>query len=174
MKMLAARSPRRPARAAQSGVTLIIALIMLVIIGLASVSLMRSSLNTDLVANNGRSQELATQAAQIALRYCETQLQEKPAGIVIQPAASPHVWETWSNWSGGTKVSIDLPSAMMQSANSSFIPAYLPQCLAEWATSGSTNQLIVTARGFSPDYAESSGRTTAGSVVWLQSFLLVN
>jgi hypothetical protein len=29
----------------------------------------------------------------------------------------------------------------------------------------------VTARGFSPDYTESSGRTTSGSVVWMQSIV---
>lgn len=171
------RHRRAPARLAprEKGVTLIIALIMLVIIGLASVSLMRNSLNTDLVANSGRSQELATQAAQIALRYCETQIQQKPVVIAIQAAATPPVWQTWTNWTGAGKLAIDIPDAVMQSANSSFLPAYKPQCLAEWSnTPAGSKNIIVTARGFSPDYAESAGRTTAGSVVWLQSFLLVS
>ena len=161
--------------AGQRGVTLIIALIMLVIIGLASVSVMRSSLNTDMVANNSRVQMLAMQAAQIGLQYCEQEVQKTVSGVPIKaaPAAGSEWWKTFSNWHGSGAVATTVPLSAMASSTSSTVPSIRPQCLAEKSNAfGTSNVLIVTARGFSPDYTrDSSGRTTGGSVVWLQSIL---
>jgi len=157
-------------------VTLIIALIMLVIIGLTSASIMRSSLNTDLVANNSRVQALATQAAQIALRYCEREVVKDTTkmAIGILAAKTPGNWESFSNWYGTGSVAVTVPATAMKSDNSSFSPTTLPQCLAEYDTSlAGVKVIVVTARGFSPDYSESEGRTTAGSVVWVQSRLRI-
>ena len=67
-------NPKRSAlrqRRGERGVALMVALVMLVIIGIASVSIMRGALSSDLIANNTRVQTLAMQAAQIGLRYCE-------------------------------------------------------------------------------------------------------
>ena len=64
---------RTGTRARQSGVALIVALVVLVIIGLTSAAVMRGALNSDLVTNNTRVQALASQAAQVALKYCEDQ-----------------------------------------------------------------------------------------------------
>jgi type IV pilus assembly protein PilX len=161
-----------PARR-QQGVTLIVALIMLVIIGLASVSVMRSALNSDLVASNSRVQMQAGQAAQLALQYCENDIQGAQT-IVWQPAPAvgqPRVWQSFANWYGNNKIASNVPAAVLASANSSYSPAYVPQCLIERAPAGLVNTLYVTARGFSPDYTESSGRTTSGSVVWMQSIV---
>jgi hypothetical protein len=47
------------------------------------------------------------------------------------------------------------------------LPAKKPECVVE-NLSGSG--VVITARGFSPDYAaDGSGYTTSGAVVWLQS-----
>ena len=158
----------------QRGVTLIIALIMLVIIGLTSAAVMRNSLNADTVANNSRVQALASQAAQIALRHCERMLESNPRVIQVQaakPAGTPGWWEeSLDNWDGNAVEVV--PESSMKSGDSTFAPAKLPDCMAEFHST-LAKTIIVTARGFSPDYAESEGRTTAGSVVWLQSILKV-
>jgi type IV pilus assembly protein PilX len=162
-------------RASQNGVTMVIALVMLVIIGLTSVAVMRSALNTDLGANNGRVQALAFQAAQIGLRYCEGRFND--SGFVIQPAVesgTPGWWQRAASWRGTPKATT-VPATSLASGNSSFTPAFLPQCLAEYTEevpgAGANTVIIVTARGFSPDYAENpvSGHSVSGSVIWLQS-----
>lgn len=55
----------------QQGLVLVIALIMLVIISLFTVTSIRSAISSESIANNTRMVELATQAADIALRHCE-------------------------------------------------------------------------------------------------------
>jgi Tfp pilus assembly protein PilX len=70
---MTSRSSSRVGGRAQQGVALIVALVMLVIIALMSVSVIRGSLTSDLIANNARSQSLAQQSAELALRYCERQ-----------------------------------------------------------------------------------------------------
>ena len=50
--MKARRQQANTSRARERGVTLIIALIMLIIIGLTSASVMRATLNSDQLANN--------------------------------------------------------------------------------------------------------------------------
>lgn len=163
----------RALRARERGVTLIIALIMLIIIGLTSASVMRATLNSDQVANNTRTQTLAHQAADVALRYCERQVTMVTPGIPIRAAQTPPAWESFASWYGGAKVANEVTAAAIGSAISSFTPSKLPECIAERSDEvAGAITIIVTARGFSPDYAESdTGRTTAGSVVWLQSKL---
>ena len=59
-------SPRR-----QQGLVLVVALIMLVIISLFTVTSIRSAISSESISNNTRMVELATQSADIALRHCE-------------------------------------------------------------------------------------------------------
>jgi type IV pilus assembly protein PilX len=179
------QSLRHCRKRTQQGVTMIVAMVMLVVIGLMSVSVMRSSLNADLIANNVRDQILAEQAANIALRYCEKR--STVAANVLTPTdndanpltPSPPYWSTFANWKNGdaaykaTKVPLDI----LKSGDSSFWPSKYPECLAENSVMNNgkgTAIVIVTARGFSTDYTEdSAGRTKTGSVVWLQSVLRV-
>jgi type IV pilus assembly protein PilX len=161
-------------RTAQQGVALIVALVMLVVIGLTSMAVMRGSLSADLVANNARVQTLASQQAQIALRYCERQLIEPDASRTItirDQLPVGYVWESFSNWFGAGKIADEVPAGLVASGDSSFVPATTPQCLAERnALPDGKGVFIVTARGFSPDFsADTDGRTLRGSVVWLQS-----
>jgi Tfp pilus assembly protein PilX len=64
-------SARRARPATQRGVVLIIALVMLVVISLLTTLSIRSAVSTESVSGNVRTTELASQAAEIALRYCE-------------------------------------------------------------------------------------------------------
>ena len=52
----------------QRGVTLLVVMVMLVVIGLVSASAMRQAANADLISNNARMEHLANQGAETALR----------------------------------------------------------------------------------------------------------
>ena len=58
----------------QSGVSLIIVLIMLGVIALTSAATLRNASSNERVSNNFRMQVLAQEYAEAALRYCESQL----------------------------------------------------------------------------------------------------
>jgi len=166
MKKYASSCPRS---ANQGGVALIVALVVLVVIGLASAAVMRGALSSDLVANNARVQTLANQAAQVALRYCEAQL---VAGTIApRPAATPLEWETFTNWTDSA-MKHDVPEEYLKSELSTYWPSQMPQCMAQYSTAGTATTIVVTARGFSPDFAaDTNGSTLSGSVAWLQYIL---
>jgi hypothetical protein len=164
-------------RGRQGGVALIVALVVLVVIGLTSAAVMRGALNSDLVANNTRVQSLASQAAQVALKYCESQWNVPTPPINVLPVGVPNAplaWETFGNWSN-VNFANDVPISYMQSELSSFVPAKLPQCMVQYSTAGGATTVVIVGRGFSPDYrADETGHTEAGSVVWLQYILALS
>lgn len=156
----------------QQGVTLLVVMVMLVVIGLVSVSAMRRAASADLVANNSRLEQLAKQAAEAGLRYCESQLIDTAKTLTIQDAnATAPAWNTFANWQSGGKATT-IPEAYIKSTDSAMpLPRQLPQCMAEYSPLGNS-VVIVTARGFSPDYtAKNNGETSSGSVIWLQSIV---
>lgn len=161
----------------QHGVALVVALVVLAVIGLTSVAVMRGALNSDLLANHARVQSFASQAAQLALRYCESELVKKTPAIAVLAANAVGTtghWEDFGKWfpEGGDAETV--PDAWLKTADSSIANSQRhPQCLAENSPLGG-GAYIVTARGFSPDYSEDDkGRTQTGSVVWLQSQVLL-
>jgi len=141
---------------------------------------MRGALSSDLVTNNVRVQSLANQAAQVALKYCEKQV-GNPGGLPpdfnLRPKpVDPKTkldWETFGNWSNVDIVN-NVPEEFMKSELSSFWPK-MPQCIAQYTQFGGKDAIVITARGFSPDFKadDDTGATEAGSVVWLQYLLAV-
>ena len=162
---------RASAKRAQGGVALLVALVVLVIIGLTSASVMRGALSTDLVANNTRVQTLATQAAQIGLRYCEIQADVDAGGdAAALPAAPADYWNTYAHWAENKVGIYKVPVDYMQSENGTFTPDHLPDCMVQKLQLGPQVAYQVTSRGYSPDYStDEDGFTESGSVVWLQS-----
>ena len=182
-----------PSRRHQAGISLIIVMIMVVIIGLTSAAAIRNATSGERATNNIRLQSLAQQYAEAALRYCESEvikadadrvatLREAnilevpfPDPLVVPPAKSP--WEISTTWTGSPSAGdasaskTVLPLAQIKSDDSSVTPATLPQCAAERQVLADGNRvMVITARGFSPGYtANADGLTTGGSVVWLQS-----
>ena len=156
-----------PARA--RGFSLIIAMLMLAVIGLASAAIMRNATSGDQMANGNRLQTQANQYAQLALRFCETQLAQAPTArsITLLPAASNAAWTVKDNWtrpganSAHTLAQADIGSAMQ--------PQVAPQCLME--ATNVPDVYTVTARGFSADFRadQNTGATRSGSTVWLQA-----
>lgn len=178
----------------QTGVSLIIVLIMLVIIGLTSAAAIRNATSGEKVTNNIRLQNLAQQYAEAALRYCEVELGKPdtvaaPAGRLGTPLVEANIqtvvvggaplWNqslTWIGSGGASATKTTLPSSQIASADSAFQPASLPQCVVEKQTTADLSIVyVVTARGFSPDYTAdaTTGKTLSGSVVWLQSTILL-
>jgi type IV pilus assembly protein PilX len=182
-------NPSAPCRGRQGGISLIIVLIMLVIIGLTSAAAIRNATSDERVTNNVRMQNLAQQYADAALRYCEAELSKADADRVttlqeanlVQTAyqAAP-AWDrsdTWIGAGGASGSRTTVPELQIKSSGSSFRPTTLPQCVAEkQVLEDAKLAYVVTARGFSPDYTADAGTgaTTGGSVVWLQSTLVLN
>lgn len=182
----------------ERGVSLIIVLIMMVIIGLTAASAMRNATSNERATNNQRLDNVAQQYAEVALRYCEGQLQLPTAQRVatLQTAVIPTVptgvtataaWEMPTTWTGvpganagdasATRTSV--PANYLSAGNASYVPLagspQVPECVVEIQSQPAPSTLtytLVTARGFSPDYArDGNGQTTSGAVVWLQSIL---
>ena len=179
-------------RVRQKGISLIIVLLLMVVIGLTAASAMRGATSSQRVTNNVRMDVVAQQYAEAALRYCEAQLQLADAARVnsLKVAVIPTVdmtvtgttgaWQNTNSWTGGVNAGgaaatrTSLGASLYSSASSSYLPAKAPECVVESQTLGSPTftVTVVTARGFSPDYrADVNGNTVNGAVVWLQSIL---
>ena len=179
----------------QRGVSLLIVLIMLVIIGLTSAASLRSASSNERISNNFRMHALAEQYAEAALRYCETQLtlaeaarvdSLKEASLRAFTGAAYPAWAnplTWTGTGGASASLTRVPEALVSSADSAFKPAQLPQCAVEKQSlvmtqngvpAGTADVYVITARGFSTDYSASpQGASLTGSVVWLQTLVSV-
>ncbi len=160
---------RAPSGASERGFSLIIAMLMLAVIGLASAAIMRNATSGDQVANNNRLQVQANQYAQLALRFCETQmaLPLDARSVTLLPVASTPAWSVQRNWtSTGSGSAHTLLAAEMGSATQ---PRVAPQCIME--ATAVPDVYTVTARGFSADFKAdpSTGATRSGSTVWLQA-----
>ena len=171
--------------APQRGVSLLIVLVMLVIIGLTAASTLRTAASEQQLGNNLRTSALAQQYAEAALRFCEAQLLLNDAArvptlrealIPATLAAAPD-WQlpgTWTGAVGAAATRTNVPAAVISTVGQTTPSATLPQCVVERQSLGNPvfTVLVVTARGFSPDYQrDANGNTTSGSVVWLQSIL---
>ena len=144
-------------------------MLMLAVIGLVSAAIMRNATSGDQVANNNRLQTQANQYAQLALRFCESQLAlgSSSRSVALQPVTTPEAWTVQRNWATtGKALAHTLVAAEIGSA---VLPRVPPQCLME--ATAVPNIYTVTARGFSADFKADpgSGATRNGSAIWLQA-----
>ena len=163
-----ARAPR-VTRAPARGFSLIVAMLMLAVIGLASAAIMRNATSGDQVANNNRLQTQANQYAQLALRFCESQLalDSSTRSVTLLPAATPAAWTVQGNWSGAH--SGGAHALVAAEIGGAVLPRVAPQCVME--ATAVPDVFTITARGFSADFKADpgTGATRNGSVVWLQA-----
>lgn len=180
--------PSSRTRSAEHGVVLIIALILLVVISLLAVTSLRNAGSSESVAANVRTTEMATQAADIALRYCESQVLATPtvAGFTILPMTTPPQWQNLSAWDTATTsstVTFALPASDLNESGLSTTYKRSPECMVECLKAdcmhpsgipNTTATFVVTARGFGPEVPALTGTTRIrpiGSEVWLQSHI---
>ena len=196
--------PKRMLRASpvakQKGVVLIMALIMLVIITMLSTFSMRNGASTEIVSGNVRTTALASQAAEMALRYCEEATIQISAAAVtlasvptIQSYSATPLWNVktnagvLTNWDTATSTSppvFVVPlSVVNQNATTDITFKRAPECIVErvqvLSSTGvptSTNTYIITARGFGPEVAaaDASRSRPVGSEAWMQSTIELN
>lgn len=194
--------PRKPpmkttmsAARAQSGVVLIVSLIMLVIISLLAAFSIRNATSTEAVAGNVRTTQLAQQAAEFALNFCSTAMDNLGTPTLARDTAgntvtiAPLSYQTTTRatnkvsndlvyWDGATSLAanavIVVPSAALGGTATFRRP---PECMIEpirVIKSGAVNtstSFVITARGFGPDVPEADANRTRpnGSEVWLQA-----
>lgn len=166
----------------QRGVSLIIVLVMLVLVGMLSAAALRSASSNEMVARSFRHQMLAQEYAEAALRYCESQLLLADAQRVrslqnaqLPVSERPSAWTARANWNGSGPSGTSLTALPMDYvAPSGAGPQVPPQCLAEKRPWSPGESYRLTARGFSPTYTrDSEGLASTGVVVWLQVDVLI-
>jgi Tfp pilus assembly protein PilX len=196
-KLQRARSSRS-GKPFQCGAVLMIAMIFLVVISLFAVTSLRNATSSENVMGNVRTTELATQAAEIALRHCEASVLDilqvsaggnsayvstfKPSNIL--PVSSPPQWQNTATWDSTSIAPYVLPLNLVNQIGMSVITyKRAPECMVEplpvmlaGATVMSTTSLfVVTARGFGPEVAavDATRSHPVGSEVWLQSHIQI-
>lgn len=172
-------------RPAQRGIVLVIAMIMLIIVSLLAVTSMRNASSSESVSGNVRTTELATQAADIALRHCESsaiKIAKNNSGDTTSTQATysttfastnistqgSNTWQSTATWDGSASATLFvLPASLVGGTTTYKRP---PECMVEWLAASNIppTVLLVTARGFGPEVASGTGRPQ-GSTVWLQS-----
>ena len=179
----------------QRGVVMIVILIVLGLLSVAAVSNLRSASSTENIAGNLRLTELATQAAETALRHCEILAITNANGGSLPTKID---WSKVSNWDSP---SVKPELLKLSEVNPSGIsPIYLrpPECMVESLTELDTNLPVlstdgltvvskdgtaknskssyrITARGFGPEVAADISRSRPnGTEVWLQSDIYIN
>lgn len=146
----------------QKGAVLIIALVMLLLITMASIAAMRATTMDERMAGNSRDRDRALQAAEAAVRTCLKQLTvDLPStfsGPILTPATSgSQNWEQAANWQSGATNSVEIvmPNAGLASN---------PRCMVERlglgdnyrvtgrGTGGSDSSVVVLQATYSSDY----------------------
>lgn len=178
---------------AQRGVVLVIALLMLVVISLVASLSIRNATSSEAVSGNVRTTQLAMQAAEIALRYCErsvvdianstTTFATTFASSNIQAYSSTPKWQSTTLWDSTNTAVFILPSTSLNASGISTTFARMPECIVEnlpeanaSGATTSTNTYVITARGFGPEVAAANATRSRpeGSEVWLQSTIVIN
>jgi type IV pilus assembly protein PilX len=190
--------PRTPPQRRCRGVVLVIALVLLTAISLMAASTLRNAVSTETIAGAVRTSETALQAADIALRYCESLAlasiaSAAPGGAnssrtktAIEMELVPPLWQDLANWDGVSPKQRVLPLDFVNTSGAQGTYRRPPECLAErlavaedgegttpvaaGTAAVSVTVFVITARGFGPDVPAlpAVGRPT-GTEVWLQS-----
>lgn len=162
----------------QKGVIIIIALILMVAMAVSAVAAVRLSRMDELVNNNTRSRTMAQQSAQAALDYCRARVFTNLSTVNVLPPVSDTdegtAWKTMGNWTAAK--TNDLPAGYMGSITYTKSPDCMIEDITPFINSNTPAEMAhnkfigyrITARGFSPNYAQDGDFQTAGSQVWLQ------
>ena len=166
----------------QTGVVLLMVLILLVVLSLATAWAVKASISSEQIGNNLRISSSVNELAETALRYCENAVFSNASGLVVLAATAgastgslPTAWATNTNWLASNGQINTVPSTQLQDAMGR-TPAIAPVCMIEAlrlppADTQRLQGFLITARGFSEDFKadSSTGAVQAGSDAWVQS-----
>ena len=168
----------RPSYRRQTGLILPMLLIFLLVMMLLGFGALRAALLEEKMAANAGNQQMAFQAAEHALRFCENQLQLSPHIIpLLKQGPIPDgavnnkpYWEIADSWRNN-KVSVAVPRMRSEGA----LAAAPPRCLVERLQFDADLQYRQQAAVPRPAFritARGVGASSA-AVVLLQSYLLL-
>lgn len=174
--------PHEMGRHAQRGIVLVISLIFIVVISLLAATSMRSAGSSESISGNVRTTELATQAAEIALRHCESSTLEvvSPTGAFATSFTVANIlpvnsvtWQNTATWDSTSAATYVLPINLVGTATFKRSPECMVELLSTGAVTATDAAFVITARGFGPEVAAADAARTrpVGTVVWLQSTL---
>ncbi|MDA7415203.1 PilX N-terminal domain-containing pilus assembly protein [Xenophilus arseniciresistens] len=187
----AARLGRHSRRA--RGVVLVITLILIVILSLLGTFAIRNATQSERSINGIRSAEVAREAAETALRFCEqvaisdndgkdytgfgaTGMRDKiiTAPTIASESDSAAAWRTTASW---TANGITVPNDYFKnSASGTASLTNAPLCLIQKIKTTSKPELtgyLITARGFANNakFTSNAQQSTQGAESWMQSVL---
>lgn len=174
----------------QRGSILAITLMLLVVLALVGTLAIRNSTQSERVMNSVRTSNVAQQAAETALRFCEQVAQKHDAqqtygGIALSKIkdtpgtnierADQGIWDNKINWQKNAANLIELPSTHYPANSAGGVTElkHAPQCIIEKLQNNEVEGYVITARGFGNDAVidNATGRVTSGAEMWLQSVL---
>ena len=171
------------AAAKQRGIVLLLVLIILVVLSGAAIWAAKASISSEQVGNNLRTSASATELAELALRYCENAVLANANSLIRLPFPAtatsgtfPSAWNTLSNWKATPSQVNSVPTGPLRDALGRS-PIKAPQCMVEEMRLAPVDMqrlqaFLITARGFSQDYAEASnGAITSGTDAWVQTMI---
>ena len=189
--------PGTPCRR-ERGVVLVITLILVVILSLLGTFAIRNATQSERSINGIRSAEVAREAAETALRFCEqvaifdgnnqdygeygtSGLRSKIiTATIASEADTAAAWRTSAGWTGNNVISVPAGYYKKTTGGSPDTDALqlttAPRCLIQKIETTSTPKLtgyLITARGFANNavFDTSTGKSTQGAESWMQSVL---
>ena len=182
---------RRPlgARQTQQGAVLIIVLIMLGILSMMAATSLHNAQSTESISGSTRNTELASQAADIALRHCTESVKkrmamknsgtESEAARYVTSFTEAHITSTdkppaWHDaagqWDTPSQYVFVLPLDLLGKTT---LYKRAPECMVKSLTATPSDHFIITARGFGPEVAAAGtkGSRPMGTEVWLQTHI---
>jgi hypothetical protein len=179
-KNMPSQAQRHPGVAAhsQQGAVLIIVLIMLALLSMSAATSLHQAQSTESISGSSRNTELASQAADIALRCCEdyvNQVEVKRCDIRITdpqiiPFANTPIWKTGAaKWDAPNTQILVAPLSRL---GNTALYKRAPECLMEFTKDEpSFCEVVITARGFGPEVAPAGPQRLrpVGTEVWLQA-----
>ena len=178
----------------QRGTVLAITLILLVILSLLGTFVIRNANQSERIMNGVRTSNVAQQAAETGLRFCEQLATAPPAGsgtfqsvdaatyVNTTPTTNTEgetpdrrEWADKNSWKNSNTNLLSVPSSYYNSGSTGATELlHAPQCIIQaLETPGGLKGYVITARGYANDAVieASTGRVISGAEVWLQSTL---
>lgn len=189
----------QPLHQRQRGVVLVIALILVLIMSLLGTAAIRNATYSERSISGLRSADVAREAAETALRFCEeiaifdaedkdynewgtSGLRQKIVEITVKSETdNDAVWRKAENWQNNS-ARIDVPAAYYKrqsgagAASDGSQLKTAPVCVIQRLRTTYDPVLegyLITARGFANNarFNGSTGKTTQGAEAWMQSVL---